>query len=209
VRSSALIAATLIVISFAWGCVINTEEAKYQVVSRADKFEIRDYAPHVVAETVVEGNLEDAGGKAFSRLFDFISGKNRSHDKIAMTAPVSQKLSSEKIKMTSPVGQQRIEGGWVVSFTMPSSKTIESLPAPEDHRVKLRQVPACRMAAVRYSGIWSEERYIRYKLELETWIEKKGLKIIGEAVWARYNPPFTPWFLRRNEILIPVNTDSE
>lgn len=206
-RSSALIAAASLVISLAWGCAINIEEAKYQVVSKDNNFEIRDYAPHVVAETVVEGSLEDAGNKAFSRLFDYISGKNRSHNKIAMTAPVSQELYSEKIKMTSPIGQQRIEGGWVVSFTMPASQTIESLPAPEDQRVNLRQVPALRMAAVRYSGTWSEKRYIQYKGELESWIGKKGFSIIGEAVWARYNPPFTPWFLRRNEILIPVNTD--
>ena len=95
----------------------------------------------------------------------------------------------------------------MVSFTMPASQTIESLPAPEDQRVNLRQVPALRMAAVRYSGTWSEKRYIQYKGELESWIGKKGFSIIGEAVWARYNPPFTPWFLRRNEILIPVNTD--
>ena len=208
-RSSALIGSALLVISVAGGCAINIEEAKYQVVSKDNNFEIRDYTPHVVAETVVEGNLEDAGSKAFSRLFDYISGNNRSHNKIAMTAPVSQELSSEKIKMTSPVGQQRVEGGWVVSFTMPASQTIESLPAPEDQRVKLREVPACRMAAVRYSGTWSEKRYLRYKQELESWIEKKGFRIIGEAVWARYNPPFTPWFLRRNEILIPVNTDTK
>jgi len=205
-RSSALIAAALLVISLSWGCDMSIEEAKYEVVSKSDNFEIRDYVPHVVAETIVDGTLEDAGNRAFQRLFDYISGKNRSHNKIAMTAPVSQEAASEKIKMTSPVGQQRIEGGWVVSFTMPASQTIEALPAPEDPRIKLRQVQACRMAAVRYSGVWNEQRYLRYRKELESWIEKKGFRIIGEAVWARYNSPFTPWFLRRNEILIPVST---
>jgi len=209
VRSSALIGSALLVISVAGGCAINIEEAKYEVVSKTENFEIRDYAPHVVAETGVDGTLEDAGNKAFQRLFGYISGGNRSHNKISMTAPVSQELANKKIKMTSPVGQQRIEGGWVVSFTMPVSQTIEALPVPEDQRVKLRQVPACRMAAVRYSGIWSEKRYLRYKQELEAWIEKNGFRIIGEPVWARYNPPFTPWFLRRNEILIQVNTETK
>jgi effector-binding domain-containing protein len=209
VRNSALIAASLLVLSIAGGCAINIEEAKYEVVSKANNFEIRDYAPHIVAETVVDGTLEDAGNKAFQRLFDYISGKNVSHNKISMTAPVSQELVPEKIKMTSPVGQQRIEGGWVVSFTMPASQTIEALPVPEDPRVKLRKIPACRMATVRYSGIWSEERYLQYKQELESWIEKNGFSIIGEPVWARYNPPFTPWFLRRNEILIQVNTETK
>ena len=205
-RSSALIAAALLVISLSWGSDMSIEEAKYEVVSKSDNFEIRDYVPHVVAETIVDGTLEDAGNRAFQRLFDYISGKNRSHNKIAMTAPVSQEAASEKIKMTSPVGQQRIEGGWVVSFTMPASQTIEALPAPEDPRIKLRQVQACRMAAVRYSGVWNEQRYLRYRKELESWIKKKGFRIIGEAVWARYNSPFTPWFLRRNEILIPIST---
>jgi len=169
-------------------------------------FELRDYPPYVVAETLVDGTLEDAGNKAFSQLFGYISGKNRSRDSIAMTAPVSQEPASEKIAMTAPVGQQRAEGGWVVSFAMPSSYTLESLPLPDDPEVKLRQVPARRMASVRYSGRWSESRYLRYRRELELWIEQSGFRILGEPVWARYNPPFAPWFLRRNEILIPVDS---
>ena len=180
------------------------EEAAYNVVKRDDKFEIRDYAPHILAETVVEGDLEQAGNKAFSRLFRYISGENRSRDKVAMTAPVSQEPMAEKIKMTAPVWQQRVQDRWAVSFMMPASYTLETLPEPQDPEVKLRQVPARRMAAVRYSGTWSEQRYLRYLTELESWIHKRGLTILGDPVWARYNPPFTPWFLRRNEILIPI-----
>jgi effector-binding domain-containing protein len=191
--------------SITGGCAIATAEVKYNVVVKAKDFELRDYPAHVVAETVVEGTLEDAGNKAFSRLFGYISGKNRSRDKIAMTAPVSQRPASEKIAMTAPVGQQRAEEGWVVSFTMPVSYTLETLPVPEDPEVKLRQVPARRMASVQYSGTWSESRYLRYRQDLESWIEKNGFRIQGEPVWARYNSPFTPWFLRRNEILIPVD----
>jgi len=183
------------------------EEATYKVVKKDNQFEIRDYAPHILAETVVEGNLEEAGNKAFNRLFRYISGDNRSRDKVAMTAPVSQEPSGVKIKMTAPVGQQRVQEKWAVSFMMPDSYTLETLPEPEDPNVKLRQVPARRMAAVRYSGFWSEKGYLRYKMELESWIHKRGLTIMGDPIWARYNPPFTPWFLRRNEILIPVNTD--
>jgi effector-binding domain-containing protein len=182
------------------------EEAKYEVVKKDNKFEIRDYAPHILAETVVEGDVEDAGNKAFKRLFRYISGENRSRDKVAMTAPVSQQPRGEKIKMTAPVGQQRVKESWAVSFMMPASYTMETLPEPEDPKVSLRQVPARRMAAVRYSGFWSEKSYLRYKLELESWIHEKGLTIIGDPVWARYNSPFTLWFLRRNEILIPVDT---
>jgi len=185
------------------------EEAAYKVVEKDDKFEIRDYASHILAETVVEGDLEEAGNKAFNRLFRYISGHNRSRANVAMTAPVSQEPIGEKIGMTAPVGQQRVRGKWGVSFMMPASYTLETLPEPEDPEVTLRQVPARRMVAVRYSGSWSEQRYLRYKLELESWIHKRGLTIVGDPVWARYNPPFTPWFLRRNEILIPVNASAD
>jgi effector-binding domain-containing protein len=181
------------------------EEAKYEVIKKDDKFEIRDYSAHILAETVVEGNLEDAGNKAFKRLFGYISGDNRPGDKVAMTAPVSQKPRGEKIKMTAPVGQQRVKESWVVSFMMPSSYTMETLPEPEDPKVTLRQVPARRMAAIRYTGFWSEKGYLKHKAELESWIHRMGLTIVGDPLWARYNPPFMPWFLRRNEILIPID----
>ena len=185
------------------------EEATYKVLKKDNKFEIRDYASHILAETVVEGNLEDAGNKAFKRLFRYISGNNRSRNKVAMTAPVSQQPIGEKIKMTAPVGQQRVKESWAVSFMMPASYTLKTLPEPEDPTVTLRQVPVRRMAAVRYSGFWSEKGYLRYKLELESWIHERGLTIVGDPIWARYNPPFTPWFLRRNEILIPVDTGTD
>lgn len=185
------------------------EKAKYEMVKKDHKFEIRDYAPHILAETVVEGDLKDAGNTAFKRLFRYISGDNRSRNKVVMTAPVSQKPVGEKIKMTAPVGQQRVKETWAVSFMMPASYTLETLPEPENPKVTLRQVPARRMAAIRYSGFWSEKGYLRYKLKLESWIHEKGLTIVGDPIWARYNPPFTPWFLRRNEILIPVDTGTE
>ncbi len=202
----ASIITVIILSSIAGGCAITTDEVNYKVMVKAKDFELRDYPAHVVAETVVDGTLEDAGNKAFRRLFGYISGKNRSQTKIAMTAPVSQEPASEKIAMTTPVGQQRAEGGWAVSFTMPISFTLKTLPVPEDPDVKLRQVQARRMASVQYSGTWSESRYLKYRQELESWIEKNGFRILGEPIWARYNPPFTPWFLRRNEILIPVDS---
>ncbi|MBM9535942.1 heme-binding protein [Desulfobulbus alkaliphilus] len=202
-----LLAATVIMIGAMETMAI--EEAAYIVLEREGKFEIRDYAPHILAETMVEGNLEQAGSMAFSRLFGYISGENRSRDKLAMTAPVSQEPMGEKIKMTAPVGQQRVQEKWLVSFMMPASYTLETLPVPDDPRVVLRQVPARRMATVRYSGLWSEKKYLRYKMELASWIKERDLAVAGEPVWARYNSPFTPWFLRRNEILIPVEAGAD
>jgi hypothetical protein len=185
------------------------EEATYTVVERDGEFEIREYAPHVLAETVVAGDFDHAGNEAFRRLFRYISGGNRSRHKVAMTAPVSQEPTGEKIEMTAPVGQQPARDRWVVSFTMPASSALETLPEPGDPQVTLRQVPARRMAALRYSGVWTERSYLRHKMELESWVRERGLRLAGDPVWARYNSPFAPWFLRRNEILIPVAGDSE
>ena len=182
------------------------EEAPYTVVKASGIFEVRDYDPHILAETLIDGTLEDAGNKAFRRLFNYISGANHSRSSIAMTAPVSQESKGEKIAMTAPVGQQRSSGTWAVSFMMPASYTLATLPVPDDNSITVRQVPARRMAAVRYSGTWSEKNYLDYKERLENWIRENGFQISGEAVWARYNPPFSLWFLRRNEILIPVVT---
>jgi effector-binding domain-containing protein len=204
-RSILIILATAVIIIGAMDAMA-IEEAKYEVVKKDNEFEIRDYAPHILAETVVEGDFEEAGNKAFNRLFRYISGVNRSRDKVKMTIPVAQELIGEKIEMTAPVGQQRSQEKWAVSFMMPASYTLETLPEPEDPKVTLRQVPARRIAAVRYSGFWSEKSYLRYKLELESWIRERGFTVAGDPIWARYNPPFTPWFLRRNEILIPVDS---
>jgi len=203
-RSIQIVIAVMVIIIGAMDSMA-IEEAKYKVLQKDNSFEIRDYAPHILAETIVEGDLEGAGNKAFNRLFRYISGNNRSRKKVAMTAPVSQRLMGEKIKMTAPVGQRRGQEKWSVSFMMPASYTLETLPEPEDPNITLRQVPARRMASVRYSGFWSEKRYLKYKSKLVSWIRERGLSIVGEAIWARYNPPFTPWFLRRNEILIPVD----
>jgi len=181
-----------------------TEEAKYTVVLEQQSFELRSYAPHILAETVVDGDFEDAGSKAFSRLFDYISGNNKTRQEVKMTSPVSQEAVSEKIDMTSPVGQQRQNDRWAVSFMMPATYSMTTIPEPTDPDVTLRQVPAQYIAAVTYSGFWSEERYLSNKDDLEAWIEKENFEVVGEPVWARYNPPFMPWFLRRNEILVPI-----
>ena len=189
---------------FGVGQSMATEEAEYSVILADDNFEVRAYAPHILAETLVEGKFGSAGNKAFGRLFKYITGNNTARQNIQMTAPVAQTPSNEKIQMTAPVSQQQINGNWAVSFMMPASYTLETLPEPKDPTIVLRQVPARHMAARRYSGSWREKNYARHKEDLEAWVKAQGFKISGEAVWARYDPPFKPWFLRRNEILVPI-----
>ena len=180
------------------------EEAKYNVLRKENGFELRMYESHILAETSIDGEFEDAGNRAFVRLFRYISGNNKQQQKVAMTSPVGQEASSQKIEMTSPVGQRKQDGKWVVSFMMPASFTLETTPEPKDPNVFIREVPARLIASVRFSGFWSEKRYRRNLAKLQDWIANNRLTPLGEPIWARYNPPFMPWFLRRNEILIPV-----
>jgi hypothetical protein len=186
-------------------CVtVGIEKAKYTVIEKEGKFEIRQYPSYIIAETIVEDSFDNAGNIAFRRIFDYISGQNRSKESIAMTAPVNQVDGSEKIAMTAPVNQQKSEDMWAVSFIMPSKYTIETLPQPLDPNITLREILPCKMAALRYSGTWSRKRYEAKKSLLEQFISNNKLQIIGEAIFARYDPPFQLWFLRRNEVLIPV-----
>ena len=194
----------MLIAIFGVGNVMATEEAEYTVELQEDDFEVRAYKSHILAETMVEGEFGSAGKKAFGRLFKYITGNNTSRQNIKMTAPVAQTPESEKIKMTSPVSQQQINDNWAVSFMMPASYSLETLPEPKDPTIVLRQVPARYVAALRYSGVWSETSYANHKSSLDAWIKAKGFDVTGEAIWARYDPPFKPWFLRRNEILVPI-----
>ena len=123
-----------------------------------------------------------------------------------MTAPVSQVSGSEKIAMTAPIQQEKKENQWRITFHMPAEYTLETLPEPDDTRVKLAKEPGRLMVAVKYSGTWSEEGYEENKELLEEYIQSRGLTKTGDPIWARYDPPFMPWFLRRNEVLIPVKS---
>ena len=202
--AAVFLAALVLILSMEVRSVMAIEKARYQVVERDGRFELRQYEPHVVAETLVRGSFRNAGNQGFSRLFRYIQGNNRKREPISMTAPVSQEQSSEKISMTAPVGQEKRDEEWSITFLMPSAYTMETLPEPLDRRVKLRQKEGQLIAAFRYSGTWSEKRFEKKRALLQDHIEKRGLKPAGETVFARYNPPFLPPFLRRNEILIPV-----
>jgi hypothetical protein len=180
------------------------EEAPYTLIAKSGKFELRQYQPTIVASTIVEGDFEKVGNEGFRRLADYINGNNRSRQSIVMTAPVGQQSRSEKIAMTAPVGQQQSAGHWRITFLMPAEYSLETIPEPLDERISVQQVPGRRMAAVRYSGTWSRSRYERNLALLLGWLEEQQMKPVGEPVWARYDPPFMPWFLRRNEVLIAL-----
>ncbi|WP_226702413.1 SOUL family heme-binding protein [Microbulbifer elongatus] len=190
------------------GCAMAIEEPAYTVTEQAAPFELRSYQPKIVAEVVVSGSMDEASSKGFRLLANYIFGNNSAptggSEKIEMTAPVGMEPRSEKISMTSPVSMQESEGRWRVSFVMPSSYTMESLPRPNNAAVTIRQIPETRYAVIRFSGLTGAKRVAQKTEDLRAWMEGKGLKARDQPELARYNPPWTLPFLRRNEILLEV-----
>lgn len=180
------------------------EEPDYELMRTVDKVELRRYAPYVVAEVVLDTSAEDAGSQAFPILAGYIFGKNKGEKKFAMTAPVTQTATPVRMDMTAPVTQSAVAGGMRVQFVLPKGVTLATAPEPIDPRVQLRQEPGGTWAVIRYSGTWSQSNYLEHLGQLKATLEAAGLATHGEPVLARYNPPFTPWFMRRNEIWLAL-----
>jgi hypothetical protein len=182
------------------------EEPKYTVLEKSGDFELRQYAAMVVAETLVDGSLRDASRDGFKRIADYIFGNNTArsgaNEKISMTTPVTMVPTSERISMTAPVTMQQTAGRWRMYFVMPSQYTLNTLPTPNHSAVILREVPENRMAVMRFSGLAGEEKVAEKTAMLLAWLKTKQIKPIATPALARYNPPWTLPFLRRNEIMI-------
>jgi hypothetical protein len=183
-----------------------TEEPDHQVIRTVDGVELRQYAPYVVAEVVVDSPPETAGNQAFPILAGYIFGKNQGERKFAMTAPVMQVAASAPVRMdmTAPVMQAAVAGGMRVQFVLPRGVTLATAPEPLDPRVQLREVPAAAWAVIRYSGTWSQSNYDEHLGKLQATLAASGVATQGEPVLARYNGPWTPWFMRRNEIWLAL-----
>lgn len=180
------------------------EEPAYQVVQDLDGVEVREYAPYVVAQVVVAASADRAGNEAFPILAGYIFGKNKGARSLEMTAPVTQTAAPMKLEMTAPVTQTQAPEGYVVQFVLPRTVTLATAPEPLDPRVQLREVPARRVAAIRYSGFWSQANFDEHLGKLQSVLRAANLRWTGEPTLSRYNPPFTPWFLRRNEIWLAL-----
>ncbi len=209
------------------------DEPPFDVIRQSRDFELRAYGEMIVAETWVEGTLSEASNAGFRILAGYIFGDNRTRtsagsETIAMTAPVTVEPEAEKIPMTAPVTVERASSQaataghpssvpsepatvaptsadrWRIHFVMPAQYTLETLPVPNDPRVQLRQVGGQRMAVIRFSGLAREERVAAKTSQLLDWVQGEGLRPTGTPQLARYNPPWTLPFLRRNEVMVPV-----
>ncbi len=189
-------------VAFAANARSKTEEPQYEVAAKHDGFEVRNYAPRIVAEVQVEGDPKAATSAGFRLLADFIFGNNTAKAEVAMTAPVDR---SEAIAMTAPVDRSKTEDAWTIAFTMPSKYTLKTLPAPNNDRVKIREVPSTRFAVMRFSGNPSEQSVQKRMETLKTMVDDAGYDTLGKPpVYARYDPPWTIGFLRRNEVLLEL-----
>ena len=184
------------------------EEPKFTLIEQEQSFELRDYAPKIIAEVVVDGDMRESSSKGFRLIADYIFGNNTAQygrsEKISMTAPVSVEPRAEKISMTAPVGVQHEKNGWKVYFVMPSQYTLETLPKPNNPLVSIKQISSQKFAVIRFSGLVDEEKMAKKVAELKQWVVNKKLKILGNPELARYNPPWTLPFLRRNEVMVEV-----
>ena len=165
------------------------EQIEYDLILNEDAMEIRKYKGFNIAE--VEKTRESSFDTGFNNIFRYIRGENNASQKISMTAPVLSEMEDDAIK---------------TSFVMPSDLSLEDLPQPLDDRVIIRHVPEGVYGAIGFTGSWKREKFLNMSERLKLWIERNAYKIISNAIVARYNPPITPSFLRKNEILFRVES---
>ncbi|MDE4454757.1 SOUL family heme-binding protein [Psychrobacter sp. DAB_AL62B] len=199
------------------GAAMATEEPNYTILSQIEDFELRRYESQLVAQTWVSGDQDAASRAGFKVLADYIFGNNTApsgeSSKISMTAPVGMKFEtkqpetkkgsdSKKIAMTAPVSMQETDGKWRVQFTMPSQYTMQTLPKPNNPDVTIIEVPAQTYGVIKFSGLAGNEKVAAKTAELQSWMQTQKLRVTGAPELARYNPPWTLPFMRRNEVMI-------
>lgn len=217
-----LLAGSLLLTS---GAAMATPEPSYTLLEQLDDFELRNYAPKIIAQTTVTGDYDAASRKGFKILANYIFGNNsvsntedaKNSAKISMTAPVIMKPSdgvgdnrsddknndtSAKISMTAPVSMQKTDGSWQMTFVMPEHYTMATIPKPNNPAVTLIEIPEVRYAVVKFSGLAGEKKVAQKTAELQQWMLTKKLTPVATPELARYNPPWTLPFMRRNEVMI-------
>ena len=196
---------TAFILFFTSFTVMAIEEPEFISIEKKDAFEIREYQPKLIAQVLVTGTFDSASSKGFRLLADFIFGNNKTNEgskKIDMTAPVITRDASEKIDMTAPVVSEETERGWYISFNMPKQYSKDTLPVPNNPEVKIIEVPTEKFAVITFSGLVRERKYAEMLNLLNEEMRKRNLEPQGPAILARYNPPWTLPFLRRNELMI-------
>ena len=186
---------------------VSVEKQSYTAIKKIDSIEIRSYPVSLVAEVKVKGNFNEVGNKGFRILANFIFGKNTKNTTIKDNSIENQiiKKNSEKIKMTAPVEMNKQGDEHIIRFIMPSKYTLKTLPRPLDKRVIINKTKENKKAALTYYGSWSESNFKKHKDILIKQLQKNSISWSGDFIFARYNSPWTLWFLRKNEVLVQIN----
>jgi hypothetical protein len=196
----------LLLLTLSGNAAMAIEEPVYEVLLETKYYEVRRYQPYIVAEVEVNDDFKRAGNSAFRVLAGYIFGDNEPQQEMAMTAPVESR-KGVRMNMTAPVTSQARngDGPYTYAFVMERKYTMDTLPKPDNPDIRLVQRPERVMAVHRYSGTWSEERYREHEKRLLDALAVDRVDITGIPVFARYDAPFTPWFLRRNEIMVEID----
>lgn len=195
---------TIILASCSVFGIERTEEATYSVILEEGDFQVREYAPALIAQTRTKGEYKASSNKSFRKLAGYIFGDNVSQEKIEMTTPVLQENKSEKIAMTVPVLVKEDNSEWEMTFVLPAQYTMETIPKPNNPDVEVKQQPSRKVATLRFSGLLNAEKMAVKTNELENWLAEKNYVAIAAPYTAAYNPPWTLPMLRRNEALIEI-----
>ena len=187
---------TIIALMFVTPAWADYEQPSFEVVLQKENLAIRDYASVMVFELQLSASRQDAAGDAFRSLFNYISGNNEDNLEIPMTSPVAQ----TQVSKASDNG----DGKWAIRFFIPRKTVDDGAPLPREDNVTLVRLKAQRYASISFKGSQSDKKIRENTAKLETFISENNYTISGSPVFAFYDPPFIPWFLRDNEILLPI-----
>lgn len=185
----------IIIMLFSTPAWAEYEQPSYKVILEQDKFSIRDYSEVIVVETEVVASRRDATSEAFRKLFRYISGNNEANLEISMTSPVAQTLTNQD----GEIGEN-----WAVRFFLPRSLSEENIPKPSETGVAVVKLKSQKYGSVSFKGTQNDKKVSENLAKLEAFIAENDYEVSGPPVYAFYDPPFIPWFLRDNEILLPV-----
>ena len=203
-----LFLASLFFINIFFNSVMATEEPDFKLISEEGDFQIREYDPKIIAQVEVEGDFDEASSRGFKLLADYIFGNNLlegESQKISMTTPVEMSPMTENILMTSSIMDDQVNNKWSINFVMPQEYSLDTLSKPNNPQVKIIEVPKEKYAVIVFSGLVRESIYAEKAELLSSYIEENGLKQQGTIKIARYNPPWTLPFFRRNELMVRID----
>jgi len=203
-----LFLASLLFINNFFNTAMATEEPEFKLISEEGEFQIREYEPKIIAQVEVEGDFDEASSKGFKLLADYIFGNNLLDGiskKISMTTPVEMTPLAENLLMTSSIMDDQINNKWSINFVMPQEYSLDTLPKPNNSQVNIIEVPKEKYAVIVFSGLVRDTSYAEKAELLSNYLEENSFKQQGAIKIARYNPPWTLPFFRRNELIVKIN----